>query len=160
MSMDYIRRTYRVPARRGGRVVYTDSDGVKFYCTIKSATSSGHLRVLVDDRIAGYRWRMKLHPTFNLEYLDTPNCAWPALQRGSASQSAWLRDMANVGQEIFRHKKTGGIYAVVCNAASESDGALMVVYRNVDTGERWVRPAAEFNDGRFVQLTWNKENPK
>lgn len=68
MSMAYIRRTYGVPARRGGRLTYTDSDGVKFHCTIKSATTSGHLMVLVDDRIPGYRGRMKLHPTWNVEY--------------------------------------------------------------------------------------------
>ena len=72
MSMDYIRKTYGVPARRGGRLIYTDSDGVKFHCTIKSATNSGHLKVLVDDRVPGYRGRMKLHPTWQVEYL-TPN---------------------------------------------------------------------------------------
>jgi hypothetical protein len=69
MSMDYIRKTYGVPAKRGGRLVYTDSDGVKFHCTIKSATNSGHLKVLVDDRVPGYRGRMKLHPTWHIEYL-------------------------------------------------------------------------------------------
>lgn len=71
MNMEYIRKTYNVPAKRGGRLMYTDSDGVKFYCTIKSATSSGHLKVLVDDRIPGYRGRMKLHPTWNVEYMCT-----------------------------------------------------------------------------------------
>ena len=71
--MDYIRRTYGVPARRGGRLVYTDSAGVEFFCTIKSATSSGHLMVLVDDRVPGYRGRMKLHPTWRVEFLKTPN---------------------------------------------------------------------------------------
>ena len=70
MSMDYIRRTYGVPAKRGGKVIYTDSDGVKFHCTIKSATNSGHLKVLVDDRVTGYRGRMKLHPTWNIEYVE------------------------------------------------------------------------------------------
>lgn len=72
---------------------------------------------------------------------------WPAIM-----QSAWLRDMANSRQEIYRHKKTGGVYAVVCNATSESDGVLLVVYRNLDTGARWVRPAEEFNDGRFERV--------
>ena len=70
MSMDYIRRTYGVPAKRGGRLIYTDTQGVKFTCTIKSATNSGHLKVLVDDRVQGYRGRMKLHPTWNVEYLQ------------------------------------------------------------------------------------------
>lgn len=69
MSMEYIRRAYGVPAKRGGRLIYTDSYGAKIYCTIKSATSSGHLMCLVDDRVIGYRGRMKLHPTWNVEYL-------------------------------------------------------------------------------------------
>lgn len=69
MSMNHIRKTYGVPAQRGGRLIYTDSSGVKFFCTIKSATNSGHLKVLVDDRVPGYRGRMKLHPTWHIEYL-------------------------------------------------------------------------------------------
>ena len=69
MSMAHIRENYGVPAKRGGRLIYTDSDGVKFFCVIKSATQSGHLLVLVDDRINGYRGRMKLHPTWQVEYL-------------------------------------------------------------------------------------------
>ena len=50
---------------------------------------------------------------------------------------------------LYRHKKTAGIYEVICDATRETDGELMVVYRNTATGERWVRPATEFNDGRF-----------
>ncbi len=55
-------------------------------------------------------------------------------------------------RELYRHKKTGGIYEVICNATRESDGALMVVYRNTETGDRWVRPADEFGDGRFERV--------
>ena len=32
---------------------------------------------------------------------------------------------------------------------------LAVVYRSLKTGERWVRPAAEFNDGRFERVPAN-----
>lgn len=71
MSMAYIRKAYGVPAKRGGRLIYTDHNGVKFNCTIKSA-SGGRLRVLVDDRVEGYRGRMKLHPTWSIEYV-VPN---------------------------------------------------------------------------------------
>jgi len=70
--MDYIRRTYGVPAKRGRLVIYTDSDGARFRCTITSATNSGHPKVRVDHRIPGYRGRMKLHPTWNVECLKTP----------------------------------------------------------------------------------------
>lgn len=68
MSLEYIRRTYNVPAKRGGRIRYTDTQGVVFNCTITSARG-GHLRVLVDDRVPGYRGRLNLHPTWNVEYL-------------------------------------------------------------------------------------------
>jgi len=66
--MEYIRRAYGVPAKRGGRIRFTDSHGTIFNCTIKSARN-GRLRVLVDDRVPGYRGRMDLHPTWQVEYL-------------------------------------------------------------------------------------------
>lgn len=69
MSLEYIRRTYGVPARRGVRVRYTDGAGVIWNCTITSAKGP-HLRVLVDDRVPGYRGRLILHPTDNLEYIQ------------------------------------------------------------------------------------------
>ena len=69
MSLAYIRKTYGVSAYRGQRLKFTGSDGAKFYCTIKSA-SNQYLNVLVDDRVDGYRGRLILHPTWNIEYLD------------------------------------------------------------------------------------------
>lgn len=66
--MAWIRKQYGVPAKRGGRLCFTDTDGVKFYGTITSARN-GRLRVLVDDRIPGYRGRILLHPTWNITYL-------------------------------------------------------------------------------------------
>lgn len=45
----------------------------------------------------------------------------------------------------FRHYK-GGMYEVVCEARLESTQTLMMVYRNIDTGDIWVRPRAEFDD--------------
>lgn len=68
MSLPYIRRTYGVPARRGMRVRYTDGAGVIWNGTITSAKGP-HLRVLVDDRVPGYRGRLILHPTDNIEYI-------------------------------------------------------------------------------------------
>ena len=72
MSMDYIRRTYGVPAKRGGRVRYTDAHGYVWNGRITGARNQ-YLRVLVDDRVAGYRGRLLLHPTWQVEYLKTPN---------------------------------------------------------------------------------------
>ena len=57
--------------------------------------------------------------------------------------------------EIYRHKKPGGVYEVICNATVEKTMELAVVYRSLKTGERWVRPAAEFNDGRFERVPAN-----
>lgn len=68
MSLRYIRKTYQVPAKRGMRVRYTDEGGVIWNGTITSARGS-HLRVLVDDRVPGYRGRLILHPTHRVEYL-------------------------------------------------------------------------------------------
>jgi len=68
MSMQYIRSHYGVPAKRGGRVRFTDSDGRVFHCIIRSA-SGAYLRVSTDAPITG-RQRVKiLHPTWNVEYL-------------------------------------------------------------------------------------------
>ncbi|MEM1297404.1 MAG: hypothetical protein AAGH89_18710 [Verrucomicrobiota bacterium] len=62
--MNYIRRAYGVPAKRGGRVRYTGS-GDSRLGTIKSA-KHGYLRILLD----GDRWPGTFHPTWELEYLE------------------------------------------------------------------------------------------
>jgi hypothetical protein len=71
MGMDYIRRTYGVPAKRGGRIQYDGGhpdEGPK--CgTITSATNSGHIRVRFD----GERRTYKLHPTWAVAYMKPPN---------------------------------------------------------------------------------------
>ena len=72
MSLKYIRKSYNVPAYRGRRVRYTDERGAIFNGRITSARG-GRLRVLVDDRVPGYRGRLILHPTWHIEYLGTSN---------------------------------------------------------------------------------------
>ena len=64
MTMEYIRRYYRVPAKRGGRIEYT-GDGEKELGTIRSARGS-HLNVQLD----GVNHTMPFHPTWKLRYLD------------------------------------------------------------------------------------------
>jgi hypothetical protein len=66
MSFDYIRKTYAVPAKRGGRVEYTGG-GFSKLGTIKSA-SGPHLMIVLD----GSKHAMPFHPTWELRYLDTP----------------------------------------------------------------------------------------
>lgn len=61
--MEWIRKTYRVPAYRGVRVVYSGS-GTDQYGTIKSA-SNGHLKILLD----GAKHPALFHPTWQIRYL-------------------------------------------------------------------------------------------
>ena len=51
----------------------------------------------------------------------------------------------------YRHKKTGGTYQLLSFATIEATMTPAVVYGGRLKGEthRWVRPLAEFCDGRF-----------
>lgn len=67
--MDYIRRSYGVPAKRGARVTWWGCTiEHKLHGTIVGARDQ-YLRVRFDDE-AGTR---TLHPTFLLAYHETPN---------------------------------------------------------------------------------------
>lgn len=64
MSLEYIRKTYGVPAKRGVRIEYGGgSDGPRFG-TITGA-SGMHLMVKMDDR----KDTAPFHPTWNIRYL-------------------------------------------------------------------------------------------
>ena len=52
---------------------------------------------------------------------------------------------------VYRHRK-GGLYRIVARGLLESDLTPVVVYRALTGGECWVRPTAEFQDGRFTVL--------
>lgn len=64
MSIAWVRRHYRVPAKRGGRVEYS-GDGKPELGTI-TGTCGGHLRVRLD----GIKHSMPFHPTWQIRYLD------------------------------------------------------------------------------------------
>jgi hypothetical protein len=51
----------------------------------------------------------------------------------------------------WRHRK-GGEYEVLCIALLEIDLSPHVVYKSLATGVAYIRPLAEFSDGRFVSL--------
>lgn len=56
---------------------------------------------------------------------------------------------------LYRHKKTGGIYVHLTNAHIEADKTFVAVYRRVGATQddlAWVRPIDEFHD-RFELLT-------
>lgn len=63
MSMEYIRKTYNVPAKRGSRVIYS-GDGKEEYGTIVSARG-GYLNIRLD----GAKRPLPFHPTWKLRYL-------------------------------------------------------------------------------------------
>lgn len=64
MSMAYIRETYGVPAKRGGRVEYLASDGELMEGTI-TGSSGAYLLVRLD----GAKYSGRYHPTWALKYL-------------------------------------------------------------------------------------------
>lgn len=69
MSMAWVRKYYKVPAKRGGRVEYTetwrDPSRSKFG-TIRSA-SGGKLNIQMD----GEKHPFSFHPTWGLRYLPS-----------------------------------------------------------------------------------------
>jgi hypothetical protein len=63
MSMEYIRKTYGVPAKRGGKVIINTHLGVKFNGII-TGSKDARLRISINKRRGGL-----YHPTDNIEYL-------------------------------------------------------------------------------------------
>lgn len=73
MSMEWIRRNYNVPARRGGRIEYTGGGSSPRLGTIKSVDGA-HLMILLD----GSKHAMPFHPTWEIRYLDEASAIPPA----------------------------------------------------------------------------------
>jgi len=58
---------------------------------------------------------------------------------------------------MWRHKKTGGEYRVIDGAVNknvfiEATGEPAVIYQSLKDHKIWVRPRAEFFDGRFEPI--------
>lgn len=53
---------------------------------------------------------------------------------------------------IYRHMKSDGLYAFICEAKLEADLSPVIVYQSLEHGTIWVRPRAEFFDGRFKEV--------
>lgn len=60
MSMDYVRRTYSVPAKRGGRIRFEGKPGV--------ITSAPGARIRI--RLDGEKHSVPAHPVWEMEYED------------------------------------------------------------------------------------------
>jgi hypothetical protein len=64
------------------------------------------------------------------------------LGRVSTSSTAW--------HATHKHRK-GGLYRVICHGQLEADHTPVVIYDD-QNGTTWVRPLAEFIDGRFTPI--------
>lgn len=49
----------------------------------------------------------------------------------------------------WRHVKTGGLYQEIARGRLEADETPVVIYVAESDHRVWVRPVAEFDDGRF-----------
>lgn len=77
MSLEYIRKFYGVPAKRGMRfrAWHMEYDGRNYRCgVITGSDPGGYVRVRID----GERRKSRIfHPTWNTEYLDgSGNVIW------------------------------------------------------------------------------------
>lgn len=54
--------------------------------------------------------------------------------------------------QVVRHRKSGRMYTELHRGALHADGTPMVIYRGQD-GRVWVRPAKQFDDGRYEPVT-------
>ena len=80
--------------------------------------------------------------------------AYAGMLEGAAAPAA---PAAAPAQPRWRHKRTGGTYVEVhrghLQASDDLDMAPVVVYRSEADGRVWVRPVAEFEDGRFERIS-------
>ena len=63
MSLEYISECYDVPAKKGGKVKYTDKNGNSHTGTIKKALNSNLFLEFEDESLTGC-----YHPTWNIQY--------------------------------------------------------------------------------------------
>jgi len=63
VSIQYLRKTYGVPAKRGGKIEYTDTQGKTSLGAITGARGP-YLRVRMWGGVVA------LHPTWNVKYLS------------------------------------------------------------------------------------------
>lgn len=72
-SLEYIRKTYGVPAKRGARIIYLASDGEDISAVITGA-KNGRLRARIENLDGTLQRRPSLfHPTWNITYPAQPS---------------------------------------------------------------------------------------
>ncbi|WP_065335496.1 hypothetical protein [Tritonibacter mobilis] len=60
---------------------------------------------------------------------------------------------AHIQSEIWQHVRSGGLYTIIGHGLIEADLTPATIYRSLWDGAVWVRPTAEFEDGRFRNLS-------
>lgn len=71
MSLEYIRKTYRVPAKRGQKIVYSGTRDRERIPAVIVGSAGSHLRVKFERIDGAYNTRTSiLHPTWMVEYLE------------------------------------------------------------------------------------------
>lgn len=54
--------------------------------------------------------------------------------------------------QLYRHIKSGGRYRLIARGHLEADLTPVTIYAAETDGTVWVRPTAEFDDGRFEPI--------
>lgn len=65
--------------------------------------------------------------------------------------------MHKLNGQIYEHLNTGNRYEFLGMALLEATTETMVIYKCLNGGMVWVRPAKEFFDGRFVCILQNND---
>lgn len=68
---------------------------------------------------------------------------WIKGEEGRKRRAEFDREYRERIGGLYRHFK-GGVYEVICEAKHSETGEEMVVYRNTESGETWVRPKEMF----------------
>lgn len=90
---------------------------------------------------------------YNSKQSDDTKDEWIAERDRELKSTVHCKHRSN---QLVRHKKSGGLYRVICRGQLQASGVLkdyeeMVVYQSVESGYCWVRSVAEFDDGRFKE---------
>lgn len=75
-----------------------------------------------------------------------------ATERERERCAALLDRYENGLAQVWRHKKSGGLYRIINHVQIEATMTPAVTYMAIGGGTIWVRPLTEFNDGRFEKV--------
>lgn len=80
-----------------------------------------------------------IHPLPGPKTLPTPMPSRAAIDATTPEQR----------ERIVRHRRSGQLYQELHRGSLHADGTVMVVYRD-ENGRVWIRPAKQFDDGRYA----------